>query len=149
MSETVSGTRIQEIAHLCRPVAAADPRVLGLYLFGSEAEGEAGEHSDVDLGVLFPRDSDAGLRDVVRLEASFAEALDRDVDLVNLGTCDPFLALQAIRGERIYEGDGLACDEFDLYVMRRAGDLAPFERERRRMVLEEGAGGGVVRGHRS
>jgi hypothetical protein len=26
-------------------------------------------------------------------------------------------------------------DEFELYLMRRAGDLAPVERERRRMLL--------------
>lgn len=135
--------RIEEIARRCHPVAAADSRVVGLYLFGSEAEGTAGEHSNIDLAVLFPYKADVPVMDLIRLEIAFEEALNGDVHLRNLGTCDPFLALQVIRGERIYERDGLACDEFDLYVMRRAGDLAPFERERRRMILEEGAGGSV------
>lgn len=137
MSLPATAARMKQIARACHPVAVGEARILGLYLFGSEAEGTAGEHSDVDLGVLFA-DRSAGLEDVVRLEARFAEALERSVDLVNLGTCNAFLALQAIRGERIYEGDGLACDEFDLYVMRRAADLAPYEHERRRMILESG-----------
>lgn len=131
MSRKVSD--VERIAELTRPVARREPRIVGLYLFGSRADGTSHERSDVDLGALFR--NEIGLRDVVRLEARFEDALGTSVDLVDLGSCDPFLALDAIRGERIYETDGLACDEFDLYVMRRAADLAPFEHERRRMLL--------------
>lgn len=115
-------------------VAAAEPRIVGLYLFGSQANGDVHEKSDVDLGALFAEKM--GLADVVRLEARFEERLGRRVDLVDAGSCSPFLALAIIRGERIYESDPTRCDLFDLYVLRRAGDLAPFERERRRMALE-------------
>ena len=38
----------------------------------------------------------------------------------------------------VAESDPVALDHFDLYVMRRAADLAPFERERRRVLLEGG-----------
>lgn len=124
---------IERIAAACRPVAEAEPRLLGLYLFGSRTDGTAHERSDVDLGALFRER--VGLGEVVGLEARFEDALRTSVDLIDIGHSDPFLALDAIRGERIYEADGVACDEFDLYVMRRAGDLAPFEHERRRMVL--------------
>jgi hypothetical protein len=57
------------------------------------------------------------------------------VDLVLLSEADPFLAVNIIRGERLYcvEEDG--ADEYDLYVLRRAGDLAHFERERIERVL--------------
>lgn len=55
--------------------------------------------------------------------------------MIDLSRAGAFLALDAIRGERIFERDGRRLDELDLYVLRRAGDLAPFERERRRALL--------------
>lgn len=33
-----------------------DPRVLGVFLFGSQADGTAHAQSDIDLGVLFDRE---------------------------------------------------------------------------------------------
>lgn len=74
----------------------------------------------------------------MRLETELERALGRKVDLVDMGRAKPFLALAIVEGERIYERDAYRCDTFDLYVLRRAGDLAYFERERRRLVLEEG-----------
>lgn len=118
-----------------REVAAAEPRIVGLYLFGSQATGETHERSDVDLGVLFAEK--VGVGEIVSLECRFEERLGRSVDLLDAGSCDPYLALAIVRGERIYCTDSTRCDAFDLYVMRRAADLEPFERERRRMALEE------------
>ena len=124
---------LEPIADVVRGVAVTDPRIVAVYLFGSQADGSATPESDVDLGVLFsPR---VGIMDRVRLEARFAEALDKEVDLVDVGACNAFLAFAVISGERLYCTDEDAGDEFDLYVMRRAGDLEPFERERRRMLL--------------
>jgi predicted nucleotidyltransferase len=117
-----------------RSLARADSRILGLYLFGSQLHGDCHEQSDVDLGVL-PA-TELPLEQLVELERHFEEALDTSVDLVDLSRCNAYLALEAIRGERLYASDSDDCDEFDLYVMRRAGDLAPFERERRRHLLE-------------
>jgi len=127
---------IEDIARDVRPVAEAHAEVIGLYLFGSWATGDARPDSDVDLGVLFETRQDLG--QVVRLETELERALGRKVDLVDMGRAKPFLALAIVEGERIYERDGYRCDTFDLYVLRRAGDLAYFERERRRLVLEEG-----------
>jgi hypothetical protein len=62
--------------------------------------------------------------------------LDQPVDLVDAGRASAFLALDVIRGERVFCVDEDRCDELELYVMRRAGDLAPFERERRRLLLQ-------------
>jgi hypothetical protein len=56
------------------------------------------------------------------------------VDLLDLRAADAFLALEVIRGERIYCRDEPLADEFELFVMRRAGDLEPFELERRRLL---------------
>lgn len=124
-----------ELVRAVVEVAAAEPRIVGVYLFGSQAKGDAHAASDVDLGALFAEPTD--LWEVIRLEARFEERLGRTVDLVDAGSCDAFLALAVIRGEQIFCADSTRCDEFDLYVMRRAADLEPFERERRRMLLEE------------
>ena len=145
MARTLAGAKIEamnraakidpELVAAAVEVAAAEPRIVGLYVFGSQATGEAHERSDLDLGALFA--GKMGLGDVILLEARFEDRLGRRVDLIDAGSCDPFLALAIVRGERIYCTDSTRCDEFDLYVLRRAGDLAPFERERRRMALEE------------
>ena len=71
-------------------VAAAEPRIVAVYLFGSQGDGSATPESDVDLGVLFRQST--GIADRVRLEARFAEALDKEVDLVDVGACNAFLA---------------------------------------------------------
>ena len=60
------------------------------------------------------------------------------VDLVCLDDADPFLAANVIRGERLYARNTYEADEYDLYVLRRAGDLAPLERERLTLILGEG-----------
>jgi uncharacterized protein len=52
------------------------------------------------------------------------------VDLVVLPEAAPFLAANIIRGERLYAADEYLADEYDLYILRRAGDLAPLEEER-------------------
>lgn len=121
------------IQRLVSEAVREDPRVLAVYLFGSRTKGEEHPESDVDLAVLFEEPQD--LDELIDLECRVEEALGAPVDLIDLGKANAFLALDAIRGERIYCADSTRCDEFDLYVLRRAGDLAPFEWERRRMLL--------------
>ncbi len=121
-------------------VAAEVARVLGglaalraAYVFGSRVAEEAGPDSDLDVGVLL--DHKPGLDEIVRLEQRLEAALDLRVDVVDLGSASAFLALDIIRGRRVLCRDELACDELELYVLRRAGDLEPFERARREMLL--------------
>lgn len=124
---------VEAIARAVSTVIERHPDAIGVYLFGSHLTGEARERSDIDLGILF--DQETSLAEVVDLETELEDALGRRVDVVDVGRAGPFLALEIVRGERIWEGDGLRCDLFDLYVLRRAGDLAHFERERRRLLL--------------
>jgi len=123
-----------EVAERLRAFAAADPRILALYLFGSRSRGEETARSDVDVGVLFDRE--VSLRDRLAIEDEIERRLGMPVDLVDAGRASAFLALDIVRGEQLFCGDPDRCDEFELYVMRRAGDLAPFERERRRLALQ-------------
>ena len=118
-----------------------------IYVFGSRT-GEiqrraAGEHlpaehpeSDVDVGVRPPGRTRLHARDRVRLAADLEDALGvRRVDLVMLDEADPFLALDVIRGELLYCADKDMEAEEELYALRRAGDLAPYARERWTQIL--------------
>jgi predicted nucleotidyltransferase len=131
MARTASNADIER--ELCA-FAAGDPRILALYLFGSRGRHEETEQSDVDVGVLFR--GEKSLRDLLLLEDSLERRLGLPVDLIDAGRASAFLALDVIRGERLFCADPDRCDEFELYVMRRAGDLAPFEKERRRLLLQ-------------
>lgn len=126
-------SHLEPIASAVRSVADRDPQIAAVYVFGSRAEGTATEDSDLDLAVLF--NPPAAVDEIVRAQHGLSESVGLEVDLVDLGTCGAFLALAAIKGERLYCRNEAACDEFDLYVLRRAGDLAYFEQERRRMLL--------------
>jgi len=57
------------------------------------------------------------------------------VDLVILSEASPFLALDVISGEQLYSPDLDRAAEYELYILRRAGDLAYFERQRRKQIL--------------
>jgi predicted nucleotidyltransferase len=118
-----------------------------LYVFGSRA-GEvarqlAGEiiapvqpGSDVDIGVRPASGLRLSARDRVRLAADVEDLLGVGrADLVILTEVDPFLALDVIRGELLYCADKDAEAEEELHVLRRAGDLAPYARERWDQIL--------------
>jgi predicted nucleotidyltransferase len=117
-----------------------------LYAFGSRGR-EALAWVDGDSGGLAPgpSDLDIGVKPAepldVRRKVELAIALEdlfdvNRVDLVVLPEADPFLAVNVIRGERLFADDSYLADEYDLYVLRRAADLLPFERERQRRILE-------------
>lgn len=136
MARMANPERVDAIRDIAAATAAEDPRILALYLFGSRADGTEHERSDVDLAVLFREPVDLG--EVISLETRFEDRLGLPVDLIDFGKASPFLALRVVRGERLYCTEKTRCNEFELYVLRRAADLAPFERERRRMLLTPG-----------
>ena len=119
-----------------------------LYAFGSRAreiyEWLEQRRPDLSPG---PSDIDIGARaaartwsamDKVHLALALEDLFGRSrVDLVVLNEADPFLAVEVIRGERLFARDEYEADEYDLYVLRRAGDLAPLERERLDLIFAE------------
>jgi hypothetical protein len=120
-----------------------------VYAFGSRAEEIAGQvrgedvaatssDADVDLGVLLTRGCELGVKARVDLMQALEDLFGvTRADLVILREADPFLAANVVRGERLYAQDAYEADEYDLYVLRRAGDLAPLERERMALILGE------------
>ncbi len=120
---------------------------VALYGFGSRAleakrcieDGiplDGANPSDLDLGVQYRRELRPAIDDTIRLALALEEAAGARVDLVDASAAVHNLSLAIIRGEILYCNDPGEQAEFELYVLRRAGDLAPFERERRRMLLE-------------
>jgi uncharacterized protein len=133
----------QELQRLCQEFL-----VEALYVFGSRAR-EVLQWTLEELDVLAPgaADVDIGVRPIpqtrftvqekVRLAILIEDLLGvARVDLVSLPEADPFLAANIIRGQRLYVRDAYAADEYELYVLRRAGDLAPLERERIALILD-------------
>jgi len=135
----------KQIKRLCREY---DVNIL--YVFGSRAE-EVQALAEGRIPALAPTESDVDIAILTAAPLSldqkvhFTQALEdllnvARVDLVTLADADPFLAANAIRGIRFFARDPYLSDEYDLYVLRRAGDLAPLERERMALILhEEGA----------
>jgi predicted nucleotidyltransferase len=108
------------------------------FLYGIGKMGK-GATSDVDIGIkAAPKRGAMSVREKVEVAAEMEDLLGLGrVDLVILSEVDPFLAANIIRGERIFAKDSYAADEYELYILRRAGDLAPLERERLSIVFKQ------------
>jgi predicted nucleotidyltransferase len=138
----------QLLDEICRRYSLAD-----LYVFGSRAveisrrfrsdgapaepvQREARPESDVDVGIRPLRGVHLNVDVLVELTGELERLLDAlRVDLVLLTSAPPFLALDVIRGELLYCADPDEQAEHELYVLRRAGDLAPFQRIREELAL--------------
>ncbi len=139
---TCMNTRLQKIQQLCRKY-----QVKALYAFGSRATEMLlalnddmyqfqPSQSDLDIGVL-PH-SHLSIDSKVNLTLELEELFNVPrLDLFILQEVDAFLAANVIRGERIYAEDPYFADEYELFVLRRAGDLAELERQRMSMILQE------------
>ena len=93
---------------------------------------------DVDIGIKMTGKARLSVRDKVQVMRSLEDLFEVGrVDLVVLGEADPFLAANVIRGERLFCEDDQRADNYDLYILRRAGDLAPLEREREKLIFGE------------
>lgn len=121
-----------------------------VYAFGSHAkdavrwiamelaELKVPSFSDVDIGVKPPFGKGLSAREKVELIIALEDFFSVNrVDLIVIPEADPFLAANIIRGERLFTRDEYEADEYDLYILRRAGDLAPFEKQRISFILGE------------
>lgn len=135
-------TRLQILEQLCRKY-----RVKAFYVFGSRGADMLHflqddfsqlppSQSDLDIGALThsPFSIENKVNLALELENIFTAP---NVDLFVLQEVDAFLAANIIRGERVYAEDDYLADEYELFVLRRAGDLAELERQRMAMILQE------------
>jgi predicted nucleotidyltransferase len=142
MADSASTPNTSDVAAL-----AQDFDLAAVYVFGSRAgeivasasgtapSGERSE-SDVDIGVQPERGSSLSARQRVQLALKMEEMFKVSrVDLVILPEANAFLAADIVRGELLYCCDSVQEAKLQLYYLRRAGDLAPFLRERWRELV--------------
>lgn len=92
--------------------------------------------SDLDLGVLPDSRTRPSVRRIVNLTIDLEDLFGvHRVDLVVLPQAPPFLASSIVQGERLFAADEDQADEYDLFILRRAGDLLPLHRERVNLIL--------------
>jgi predicted nucleotidyltransferase len=116
-----------------RRVVSGLPVVRAVWVFGSRARGDGRPDSDLDLGILYRRPQP--VETSLDLEARFERAVGAAVDVVDVARASAFLALDVIRGDRIVDRDPDDTDRFEIYVLRRAGDLFPYELARQALVV--------------
>ena len=138
----MANERRAALEQLCRTMGVSI-----LYAFGSRArelynwleqsqQPLLSSSSDVDIGAHAAPGVFWSVTDKVRLTIALEDLFDCPrVDLVILNEADPFVAAEVISGERLFARDADEADEYDLYVLRRAGDLRPLEHERIDLVL--------------
>jgi predicted nucleotidyltransferase len=90
------------------------PEVRLIYLFGSQASGQATDSSDWDIAVLCQQPLD----NIVRWNTAqtLASVLDRDVDLVDLLEASTVLQMQVVSQGKLLNGDEQSVHVFETQV---------------------------------
>ena len=116
-----------------------------IYAFGSRAkealnviEGSMDSlpctSSDLDIGVKPERL--LTVEEKVEIALFFEDLFNVSrVDVVVLPDAPVFLALEIVIGEILYSQDDTYEAEYQLYIMRMAADLLPYEREKQKMIM--------------
>ncbi len=135
--------RMHTLQKICKGYNAT-----ALYVFGSraaemilalndDAYSPTPSASDLDIGIRVQSDFSLDKKVSFTLELETLFNAPR-VDLFFFQEVDAFLAANIVRGERVYAADSYHADEYELFVLGRAGDLVELERERMAMILHEG-----------
>ena len=116
-----------------------------IYAFGSRAkealevvEGRierlSSTPSDLDMGVKPERH--LTVQEKVEIAIFFEDLFDLPrVDVVVLPEAPVSLAAEIVLGEILYAKDSTYEAEYQLYIMRMAADLLPYERAKQKMIL--------------
>jgi len=124
---------------------ASKYRLQIIYAFGSRAkevldrlEGRISQlsstPSDLDIGVK--PEKPLTVEEKVEIAIFFEDLFDlQRVDVVVLPEAPILLALQIVTGEILYRQDQTYEAEYQLYIMRRAAELLPFERLKQKMIM--------------
>lgn len=114
--------------------------VLLAYLYGSQARGEAGPLSDVDIAVLFARDLSKQVRfqHVLELMHELGLILKRDdVQVVDLQQASPLLRHRVYyHGLVLYCPDDAVRIQFETTALRDYVDTAPLRRLQEKYLYE-------------
>jgi uncharacterized protein len=116
-----------------------------IYAFGSRAkealavvegriERVSSTPSDLDIGVKPERP--LTVEEKVEIAIFFEDLFNLPrVDVVVLPDAPVSLAVEIVIGEILYARDSTYEAEYQLYIMRMAADLLPYEKEKQKMIL--------------
>jgi len=123
------GTLDEGTLEALREVLRAHPVRLGV-LFGSQASGEASDHSDIDIAVEFEPSVEDSFRTRLTLGVALTRALGTDdVDVVDLDTVRPAVGYSALVDGRLLVGDTERAEELKTQFDRERDP--PTRQERR------------------
>lgn len=128
--------------------------VMAVYLFGSQAKGNARKSSDVDIAILLAKGYDSLQSFQLRLQ--FMKDLEsiygKEVDVVILNQAKPLLQHQVLKyGRLLYEKNRRARIEFEVNSRKQYFDIKPvLDRQSRALFkqIKEVGLSGRYRGHR-
>jgi len=127
---TLAGETLESIVALIRERLSP----LAIYLFGSQAEGQAQPGSDLDIAVLGSAPYDPWALFVLAQDLVVLQESQPEVDLVDLATAPPALRARVVtQGWCVYCANRLRCDLFEIRVLKEYAYL----QEERRPILED------------
>ena len=118
-----------------------------IYAFGSRAKeahdlvcgkkaAPTASSSDLDIGLKPERP--LSVEEKVKVAVFFEDLFQVSrVDVVTLPEAPVMLALEIVEGELLYAEDDRYEAEYQLYIMRLAAELAPYERMKMDLILEK------------
>jgi uncharacterized protein len=117
-SKVVDPSIAVDPAEVARVVEEIFPEALGVWVYGSFADGSARRDSDVDIAILPDQPIDSWSR--FERAQDVAARLHRDVDLVDLNVVSDLLCYEATaRGIRVAARDPERCDQFEVTSMAK------------------------------
>lgn len=123
---------------VARAVEELFPEALGVWVYGSFADGYARRDSDIDVAILPDGPLDTWERHERAEEV--ASRLGREVDLVDLRKVGTVLRFEvAVRGLRVAARDPFACDLFETAAMSMFQRLQEAQREHFAEILARGS----------
>ena len=94
----------QDTIEILVQFAREDPRIVGVYIFGSVAQERDHAESDMDIALMVRSDVDGFER--IEMETGLGNLVGQDVHLVIFHTASPLLKHQILKyGQLIYEAD--------------------------------------------
>lgn len=115
------------------------------YLFGSEAKGQSGALSDIDIAVYFDRNVDKSERfDLkLRLSVELSAMTKRTADVAVLNDSPPRLSYEIIKSGRvIFCSDRIARVDIETGILSRYLDRRYYDKRHAEITLSKMASGG-------